>query len=175
MAKSSIILLFKHLPFRAVQQAAATTSPLQASTATTFDPMAFMKQFADQSMAVQQKNQTIIVESREDKTHENEAKFNNNMLQLLLLGGTVDFASPGSFVDPRIAKYTQAMKNILLQPALVRAISMANILTTVLAKSPPIYLRGSVRSQPASQCITSPKILLLPSSVPISFATTLSP
>jgi hypothetical protein len=35
------------------QQAAATTSPPQANTATTFDPMAFMKQFADQMMAVQ--------------------------------------------------------------------------------------------------------------------------
>jgi hypothetical protein len=36
------------------QQAAATTSPPQANTATTFNPMAFMKQFADQMMAVQQ-------------------------------------------------------------------------------------------------------------------------
>ncbi len=97
------------------QQAAATTSPLQANTATTFDPMVFMKQFADQMMVVQQKSQTIVVESREDKTRATEAKFSNNMLQLLLLGGTVDLTSPGSFVDPRIAKYTQAMKNILLQ------------------------------------------------------------
>jgi hypothetical protein len=118
------------------QQAAATASPLQASTATTFDPMAFMKQFADQIMAVQQKSQTIVVESREDKTRKTEAKFNNNMLQLLLLGGTVDFASPGSSVDPRIAKFTQAMKNILLQPALVRAILMVNILTAVFGEIP---------------------------------------
>ena len=58
------------------------------------------------------------------------------MLQLLLLGGTVDFASTGSFVDPQIAKYTQAMNNILLQPALVRAISMVNILSTVFGKIP---------------------------------------
>ena len=57
-------------------------------------------------MAVQQRSQTIVVESREDKTRETEAKFNKNMLQLLLVGGTVDFASPGSFVDPGIAKYT---------------------------------------------------------------------
>ena len=55
------------------QQAAATASPLQASTATTFDPMAFMKQFADQIMAVQQKSQTIVVKSHEDKTRETEA------------------------------------------------------------------------------------------------------
>ena len=96
------------------QQVATATSPAQANTATTFDPMTFMKQFADQMMAVQQKSQTIVVESREDKTRETEAKFSNNMLQLLLLGGTVDLTSPGSFVDPRIAKYTQAMKNILL-------------------------------------------------------------
>ena len=58
------------------------------------------------------------------------------MLQLLLLGGTVDLTSPGSFVDPRIMKYTQAMKNILLQPVLVRAILMVNILTTVFSEIP---------------------------------------
>jgi hypothetical protein len=40
--------------------------------------MAFMKQFADQMMAVQQKSQTTVVESREDKTCETEAKFNNS-------------------------------------------------------------------------------------------------
>ena len=108
------------------QQAAATTSPPQANMATIFDPMAFMKQFADQMMVIQQKSQTIVVEPREDKTRKTEAKFNNNMLQLLLLG----------IIDPQIAKYTQAMKNILLQPALVRAISMANILTTVFSKIP---------------------------------------
>ena len=118
------------------QQVATATSPAQANTATTFDPMTFMKQFADQMMAVQQKSQTIVVESREDKTRETEAKFSNNMLQLLLLGGTVDLTSPGSFVDPRIAKYTQAMKNILLQPVSVRAISMVNILTTVFSEIP---------------------------------------
>jgi hypothetical protein len=43
---------------------------------------------------------------------------------------------PSIFVDPRIAKYTQAMKNILLQPVLVRAILMVNILTTVFSKIP---------------------------------------
>jgi hypothetical protein len=53
-----------------------------------------------------------------------------------LLGGTVDFTSPGSFVDPRIAKYTQTMKNILLQPVSVRAILMVNILTTVFSEIP---------------------------------------
>jgi hypothetical protein len=71
-----------------------------------FDPMAFMQQFATQMMAVQQRLQTIVDESCEDKTCESEAKFNNNMLQLLLVGGTVYFASPESFVNPRIAKYT---------------------------------------------------------------------
>jgi hypothetical protein len=101
-----------------------------------FDPMSFMQQFATQMMAVQQKSQTIVVESREDKTRESEAKFNNNMLQLLLVGGTIDFVSPGSFVDPRIAKYTQAMKNILLQPTSVRSISTVNILTTVFNEIP---------------------------------------
>ena len=66
--------------------------------------MSFMQQFATQMMAVQQRLQTIVVESCEDKTRESEAKFNNNMLQLLLVGGTVDFVSPGSFVNPCIAK-----------------------------------------------------------------------
>ena len=66
--------------------------------------MSFMQQFATQMMAVQQRLQTIVVESRKDKTRETEAKFNNNMLQLLLVGGTVDFVSPGSFVNPCIAK-----------------------------------------------------------------------
>jgi hypothetical protein len=98
--------------------------------------MAFMNQFADQMMAVQQKSQIIIVESCEDKTRKTEAKFSNNMLQLLLLGGTVDLMSPGLFVDPQILKYTQAMKNILLQPVSVRAILMVNILTTLLGKIP---------------------------------------
>ncbi len=65
-------------------------------------------------MAFQQNSQTIVVESCEDKTRESEAKFNNNMLQLLLIGGIVDFLSYGSFTVPHIAKYAQAMKNILL-------------------------------------------------------------
>ncbi len=123
------------------QQAAATKSTQQATMTTinhqtTFDPTAFMKQFADQMMAVQQKSKTIVVESHEDKTLETEAKFYNNMLQFLLIGGTVDFLSQGSFVDPWVAMYTQAMKNILLQPASVRVISMVNILTTVFGKIP---------------------------------------
>jgi hypothetical protein len=101
-----------------------------------FDPMTFMEQFATQMMAVQQRSQTIVVESREDKTRESEAKFNNDMLQLLLVGGTIDFAPPGCFVNPRIEKYTQAMKNILLQPTSVRSISTVNILTTVFNKIP---------------------------------------
>ena len=98
--------------------------------------MSFMQQFTDQMIAVQKNSQTIVVESCEDKTRKTEAKFNNNMLQLLLLGGIVDFSSPGSFTLPRIAKYTQAMKNILLQPTSVRSISMVNILTTVFNEIP---------------------------------------
>ncbi len=59
------------------------------------------------------------------------------MLQLpLLIEGIVDFLSPGSFTVPHIAKYTQAMKNILLQPNSVRSISTVNILTTVFNKIP---------------------------------------
>ncbi len=99
--------------------------------------MSFMQQHHAQMMAaVQQKSQTIIVESCEDKTRESEAKFNNNMLHILLIGEIVDFLSPGSFTVPRIAKYTQAMKNILLQPTSVRSISTVNILMTVFSKIP---------------------------------------
>jgi hypothetical protein len=58
------------------------------------------------------------------------------MFQLLVIGGIVDFLSPGSFTVPLIAKYTQAMKNILLQPTSVRSISTVNILTTVFNKIP---------------------------------------
>jgi len=54
-----------------------------------FDPMSFMQQFATQMMMVQQRLQTIVVESREDKSRESEAKFNNNMLRLLLVVGTL--------------------------------------------------------------------------------------
>ncbi len=99
--------------------------------------MSFMRQYHAQMMAaVQQNSQAIVVESHEDKTCESEAKFNNNMLQLLLIGGIVDFLSPGSFTVPRIAKYIQAMKNILLQPTSVRSISTVNILTTVFNEIP---------------------------------------
>jgi hypothetical protein len=95
-----------------------------------------MQQITAQMMAFQQKSQTIVVESCEDKTRETEAKFNNNMLQLLLIRGIVDFSSPLSFTESRFAKYIQAMKNIFLQPTLVRSISRVNILTTVLSKIP---------------------------------------
>ena len=95
-----------------------------------------MKQFATQMMTVQQRLQTIVVESRKDKTRQAEAKYSNNMFQLLNVGGTINFASPGSFIDPRLAKYTQAMKNILLQPTMVRSISMVNILTTLFSEIP---------------------------------------
>jgi hypothetical protein len=102
-----------------------------------FDPMSFIRQYHAQMMAaVQENSQTIVVESCEDKTCESEAKFNNNMLQLLFIGGIVDFLSPGSFTVPRIAKYTWAMKNILLQHTSVRSISMVNILMTVFNKIP---------------------------------------
>ena len=58
------------------------------------------------------------------------------MLGLLLVGGEVDFSSPGTFKNQRIPTYTQAMKNILLQPTTVRAILEVNILTTVFSDIP---------------------------------------
>ena len=101
------------------------------------NPVNYMQQFATQMMTVQQISQTIVVESCEDKTRQAEAKYSNNMFQLLNVGGTIDFASPGSFIDdPHLAKYTQAMKNILLQPTTVRSNSMVNILTTLFSEIP---------------------------------------
>ncbi len=96
-------------------QANAITTQASVNNQSAFDPISFMQQHHAQMMAaVQQKSQTIVVESCEGKTCESEAKFKNNMLQLLLIRGIVDFSSPGSFTVPRIKKYTQAMKNILL-------------------------------------------------------------
>jgi hypothetical protein len=53
-----------------------------------FNDMAFMQQFSANMIAAQQ-SQSIIVESCTDKCRESEAKFNNNMLQLVLVGGNI--------------------------------------------------------------------------------------
>ncbi len=81
-----------------------------------FDPMAFLKMWGDKMQLMQQQPRTIVVELRTDKSQETEAKFNNHMLQLLLVSGDVDFTPPGTFVAPRIPIYTQAMINILSCP-----------------------------------------------------------
>jgi len=70
-------------------------------------------------MMHQQQPQTIVVESRADMFCESKAKFNNNMLYLLLISGEVEFTPPGSFETPRVPNYTQAMKNIHAQPSTV--------------------------------------------------------
>ena len=80
--------------------------------------------------------QTIVVESRVDKSRENEAKYSNHTSQLLFICGIVDFAPPGSFVTPRIPVYTQAMLNILAQPSTVRTLHTINILTTCFGQVP---------------------------------------
>jgi len=128
--------LTSELPPPVVLPNATASQQMTANNQQPFDPMNFMQQFATQMMAVQQRSQTIVIESHKDKTRESEAKFNNNMLQLLLVGGTTDFASPGSFVDPHIEKYNRAMKKVLLQPTSVRSISKVNILTTVFNEIP---------------------------------------
>ncbi len=97
--------------------------------------MSFMQQFSATIIA-DQKSQMIVVELHTDKCRKSKVKFNNNMLQLLLVGGIVDFLSPGTFIKPCIPNYTQAMKNILLQPILIQAISTVNILTTVFNEMP---------------------------------------
>jgi hypothetical protein len=58
------------------------------------------------------------------------------MLLLLLFGGEVELLSPDTFKNQCIPTYTQAMKNILLQPTMVRAILAVNILTTVFRDIP---------------------------------------
>ena len=100
-----------------------------------FDPMLFLQQLSAK-MLTPQPPQTIVVESRADKSRESEAKFNNNMLQLLLVAGDADLFLPGTFVNSRIPKYTQAMKNILAQPTSVRSTQMVNILTTIFMEVP---------------------------------------
>ena len=91
-------------------------TPPQVSTATKnhspnlaskpFDPMAFLKLWGDKMHLLQPLPQTIVVESRANKSCETKAKFNNHMLLLFLVAGDVNFASPGTFVAPRIPAYT---------------------------------------------------------------------
>jgi hypothetical protein len=100
-----------------------------------FDPMAFLKEWGEKMQMMNQQQlqpQTIVVESRVDKSRENEAKYSNHMSQLLFICGIVDFTPPGSFVAPRIPLYTQAMLNIFAQPSTVRATHTVNILTRCL-------------------------------------------
>jgi hypothetical protein len=96
-----------------------------------FDPMAFLKEWGDKMQLMhQQQPQTIVVKSRADKSRKSKAKFNNDMLRLLLISGKVEFTLPGIFETPRIPIYTQAMKNILSHPLTVRSMHTVNILTT---------------------------------------------
>jgi hypothetical protein len=85
---------------------------------------------------MQQHPQTIVVKSRANKSQETKAKFNNHMLQLLLVSGDVDFTPPGTFSAPRIPIYTQAMVNILAQPSLVCGIHVVNILAKCFNQVP---------------------------------------
>jgi hypothetical protein len=108
--------------------------PLQNMT---FDPMAFLKEWGEKmQMMHQHQPQTIVVKSRADKSCESKAKFNNNMLQHLLIAGDVKFVPPGSFGVPRIPVYMQAMSNILAQPSTVHSTHMVNILTTCFSWVP---------------------------------------
>jgi hypothetical protein len=112
-----------------------TVITMNGATAKAFDPMLFFQQLSAKMLTPKQP-QTIVVESRADKSRESEAKFNNNMLQLLLVAGDADLLLPGMFVNSRIPKYTQAMKNILAQPTSVHSTQMVNILTTVFMEVP---------------------------------------
>jgi hypothetical protein len=81
--------------------------------------MVFLQQLSEKNLGGTHQPQTIVVELRADKCHESKAKFNNNMLQLLLVSSNTDLSPPGAFAMPHIPFYTQAMKNILAQPTSV--------------------------------------------------------
>ncbi len=99
-----------------------------------------MHQFSTNTIAVQ-KSQTIVVESHTNKCHTSEAKFNKKLLQLLLVGGIINFLSPRTFAEPCITNYMQAMKNILAQPTMIQASSMMNILTTLFNEIPEMMAK----------------------------------
>ncbi len=105
-----------------------------ASLPPAFNPLLFLQQLSNNLHVPQQPQ--IVVELRADKIRKSEAKFNNNMLQLLLIGGNVVITTPGSFANPRIPIYTQGMKNIIAQPASVQPTHVVNILTTVYEEVP---------------------------------------
>ena len=110
---------------------------MNGATAHTFDLMLFLQQLSTK-MLMPQQPQTIIVESRADKSCKSKAKFNNNVFQLLLVAGDADLLLPGTFANSRIPKYTQEMKNILAQPTSVHSTQMVNILTTIFMGVPNI-------------------------------------
>jgi hypothetical protein len=84
-----------------VQFAAAVPPPppsiitTNGATAQGFDPMLFLQQLSAK-MLMPQQPQTIIVESRADKSRKSEAKFKNNILQLLMVAGDADLFLPRS-------------------------------------------------------------------------------
>jgi hypothetical protein len=110
--------------------------PVQLNPTQEFDPIVFMQQINTMMALHSQQPQTIVVKSQADKCRESKAKFNNNMLQLLLIRGEAVLSPPASFKHPRIPTYTQAMKNILAMPMSIRAIQAVNILSTVFAEIP---------------------------------------
>ncbi len=111
--------------------------PTASTSAAAFDPMAFLKEWGEKMQLMhQQQPQTIVVKLRVDKSRESKAKFNNDMLRLLLVSGKAEFTPPRSFETPRIPIYTQAMKNILAQPSTVRSMHTVNILTTCFNQVP---------------------------------------
>ncbi len=93
----------------------AATIGIAQATQQTFDPMLFFQQLSTQILTVAPQPQTIVVKSRANKSHESEAKFNNNLLQLLLVASDADLLTPGMFTNSCIPKYIRAMKNNLAQ------------------------------------------------------------
>jgi hypothetical protein len=73
----------------------ACKDPPPLPTNMPFNPMAFLKGWGEKmQMMHQHQPQTIVVESRANKSCKSEAKFNKHMLQLLLVAGNVNFAPP---------------------------------------------------------------------------------
>jgi hypothetical protein len=101
------------------------------------DSMAFLKEWGEKmQMMHQHQPQTIIDKSKADKSRESKAKFNNHMLQLLLIASDVDFIPPGSFGVQKDSGLHASMLNILAQPLTVHATHTVNILTTCFSQVP---------------------------------------
>jgi hypothetical protein len=119
----------------------------------TFNAMSFMQQFSA-TMIVTQKFQMIVVESRTNKCHKSKVKFNNNMLQLLLVGGASSISRPLVFLSNFI---------FLLNLFQFDPLQRSTFSGMSLMRSPRRWPKGLALLPPINQCIISQSFLLQPS------------